>query len=62
MYSPADDQRVGPTWTRNGWIYPLAPNYLAPAPYVPYAPHTEEGYGLKDYDASRSRSIPRDWR
>ncbi len=48
MRVPTDDQRVGPTWTRNGWVYLPAYGHAPPVPYA------DPGYGLKDFERPRA--------
>jgi hypothetical protein len=57
MLVPADDQRIGPTWTRNGFVYPPPYGYGRPLP------HADPGYSLKDPDRSPALpDRPRHWR
>jgi hypothetical protein len=64
MVVPTDDQRIGPTWTRNGFVYPPVYGYGRPMPYADPA-YVDRGYSLKDSDrpaAPVPADRPRHWR
>jgi hypothetical protein len=47
MYAPAQDGRVGPVWSSNGWSYPQHYGYVERLPYLPCEGQLQ-GRGLGD--------------